>query len=96
VVAFGATGAEEDVGVDGDADFGVGTSDDDGENDRTGSSRVAPQESETPPRGDSLCGSPRSTAGTGSDRYTGRLCCSWCRLRLPNRGNETGKVVIVH
>ena len=61
VVASGAAGAGEDIGADTDADVGVGTSEDYGENDGTGSSGVALPEDETPPRGDSLCRSPRST-----------------------------------
>ena len=49
-VAFGAAGAGAYIGVDVD----VGASYDGGENDRTGSSGVAPPEGETLPRGDLL------------------------------------------
>ena len=62
VDAFVVAGAGADVGVYTNANFGVGVSDDDGENDGTGSSGVACPEGETPPRGDLLCRSPRSAS----------------------------------
>ena len=61
VVSFSGAGAGADVSVDADTDVGVSVSDADDENDGTGSSGVFPPESETPPRDDSLCRSPRST-----------------------------------
>ena len=60
VVAFGVTGAGEDVGADADADVSLGASDNDRENDGTIFSGIAPPEGETPPRGGSLSRSPRS------------------------------------
>ena len=59
VVAFVALGAGADIGTDADMGVGVGASDD-GENDVTSSSGVAPPEGKTPPRSNSLCRSPRS------------------------------------
>ena len=59
LVAYGAADAGADVSAGTDTDAGVGASDDDGENYRTSSSGGAPREGETPPRGDSLCRSPR-------------------------------------
>ena len=58
--AFGVAGAGADVGVYTNANVGVCVSDDDGENGGTGSTSVARSKGETPPRGDSLCRSPRS------------------------------------
>ena len=52
IVALGATGAGTDLGAETDADIGLGASDDNGEGDGTGSSRIAPPEGETPSRGD--------------------------------------------
>ena len=63
VVYFDAAGAGADAGVDADTEVDVGASND-GEDDGTGCSGVAPTEGETPPRGDSLCRSSRSASMT--------------------------------
>ena len=61
VISFGAAGAGALVGADADTDVEVGVSND-GEDDDTGSLGVASPEGEAPPRGDSLCRSPRSAS----------------------------------